>query len=355
MQRILIIATRQIGDVLLTTPVIAAARCRWPQARIEVLGFAGTLGMLHGNPAIDELIETRPRLGIAGFWRLLSRLWRRYDLALVTQPSDRAHLIGLLSARQRSGIIPARHGSNWWKKLLLRHVVASEGDRGGTHAVPEKLALLGPWLEGAAVARVHPPAAAPLPAGLQAQLQSGLVVLHVPSMWTYKQWPVASYRALARELLARGRQVVLTGGPGARDKECIAPLLDLADAPHLLDVSGQLNFSQLTTLLQQAALYIGPDTSVSHLAAASGVPTLAIFGPTNPQRWAPWPARPGAQTLFQRSALVQNMGNVTLLQGGLHCVPCGRAGCEDHRDSRSDCLVAITPARVLAEAVRLVG
>jgi ADP-heptose:LPS heptosyltransferase len=129
----------------------------------------------------------------------------------------------------------------------------------------------------------------------------------------------------------------------------------LASPPQLLDLSGQLDFNQLATLLRGAALYIGPDTSVSHLAASSGVPVIAIFGPTNPMRWAPWPARAGAQELFARSAAVQRAGNVTVLQGSLSCVPCARAGCEDHRQSRSDCLVDIKPERVLEEAAKILG
>jgi heptosyltransferase-3 len=52
---------------------------------------------------------------------------------------------------------------------------------------------------------------------------------------------------------------------------------------------------------------------------------------------------------------VQQAGNVTLLQSALPCVPCGRAGCEDHRDSRSDCLADITPERVLAQALQLLS
>ena len=55
--RIIVICTRQLGDVLLTTPLIHAARERWPEAAIDVLGFGGTLGMLRGNPDISELIE----------------------------------------------------------------------------------------------------------------------------------------------------------------------------------------------------------------------------------------------------------------------------------------------------------
>lgn len=356
MKRILVVATRQIGDVLLTTPLIRAARERWPDAQIEVLGFAGTLGMLRGNPDVSLLIESPPRLGWIGFWSLVRRLWRRYDLALVTQPGDRAHLIGWLAAGQRSGVIPEQGASSWWKKALLQHVVHGAGDRGEVHVVAEKLALLDPWRDDAAgQPAVVVPAPAALPQDLQAQLQPGAVVLHAPSMWPYKQWPLTHFRTLAAALLAQGRQVILTGSGGARDQECVAALRDLAPPPRLLDVSGRLDFNQLAALFGQAALYIGPDTSVTHLAAATGLPVIAIFGPTNPMRWGPWPVRPQTRALFERSTLLQATGNVSLLQGGLPCVPCGRAGCEDHLQSRSDCLVAITPERVLEQALRLLA
>ena len=202
--------------------------------------------------------------------------------------------------------------------------------------------------------QVVAPPPSQLPADIDSLLQPGFVVLHTPSMWPYKQWPLAHFRELAAALLARGHPLVLTGSSSARDQECIAALSGLAASPRQLDCSGRLDFNQLATLLGRAALYIGPDTSVSHLAAATGVPVLALFGPTNPLRWAPWPAQPRAQALFQRVALVQTEGNVTVLQGGgLACVPCSKAGCEDHLQSRSDCLVAITPERVLEQALRL--
>ncbi|WP_167772814.1 glycosyltransferase family 9 protein [Ramlibacter humi] len=354
MNRILIVCTRQIGDVLLTTPLIRAARLRWPDATIDVAGFAGTLGMLRGNPDIHQLIESPPRLGWAGFRDLARRLWRRYDLALVTQPSDRAHLIAWLAAPVRSGVVPESSSSNWWKRRLLTHAVVSRGDLGTEHSVQEKLRLLEPWgVRGAAVAVVPPPGS-DLPSALRDTLRPGAIVVHAPSMWPYKQWAPEKFRELVEALLARGHQVVLTGTGGARDQACIAPVRQAGAAPQLLDVSGLLDFNQLVTLLRGAALYIGPDTSVSHLAAATGVPVLAIFGPTNPQRWAPWPG--GAQPVFfQRRALGQTVGNVTILQDSLPCVPCGRAGCEDHLESRSDCLIAITPQRVLAQALQLLS
>jgi heptosyltransferase-3 len=355
-KRILVVATRQIGDVLLTTPLVRAARARWPQARIEVLGQAGTLGMLRGNPDIDETIEAPVRLGGTSALKLFGRLWRRYDLALITDVGDRAHLMGWIASRNRSGIIPPKGGSNWWKRALLDHVVVAVGDRGEVHAAVEKVALLSPWVDIERIPlRVVPPEATALPAAVQSQLGASAIVVHAPSMWAYKQWPPAHFKVLVQGLLAAGHQVVLTGSASGRDRECIAPLLGLDQAPRLLDLSGRLDFNQLVTLLRGAALYIGPDTSVSHLAAAAGVPVLAIFGPTNPMRWAPWPAQAPAGTFFARVEREQTVGNVTILQSNLGCVPCGRAGCEDHRQSRSDCLIDIEPQRVLARAMTLLA
>lgn len=353
-KRILVIATRQIGDVLLTTPLIRAARRRWPEARIEVLGFAGTLGMLEGNLDIDTIIETPPRLGWRGFWRLARSQWRRHDLALITQPGDRPHLIALLAARCRSGLLPAESSSNWWKRLLLHHVVVQSDDRGDAHVVAEKLQLLAPWLDARSAAdtieaaRVVPPPGAPLPADVEALLRPGAVVLHAPSMWTYKQWPVAHFQALARELVQAGHQVLLTGARG--DREVVAQVASVAAPPDVIDLAGRLDFAQLVTLFTRARLYIGPDTSISHLAAAVGLPVIAIFGPTNPMRWGPWPAQPQTLVPYARSAMVQRAGNITLVQGRQACVPCGRAGCEDHRESRSDCLLSIKPEMVEALA-----
>jgi ADP-heptose:LPS heptosyltransferase/O-antigen ligase len=335
--RIAVVATRQIGDVLLATPLITAARERWPKARIDAIGFAGTLGMLRGNPDVNDLVESpKP-------WKV----WRRYDLALITDVGDRAHLLGWAAARCRSGVIPESNSSNWWKRMLLDHVVVAAGDRGDRHVVTEKLDLLAPRSSPSKTPRVRAPEARDLPADIASQLKDGFVVVHAPSMWPYKQWPIAHFEQLVRELVALGRQVVLTGSASERDRECIASLRKIEGA---LDVSGRLDFNQLVTLLNRAALYIGPDTSVSHLAAASGVPVIAIFGPTSPVRWAPWPATGDAE--FAQRGPIQKAGNVTLLQSELHCVPCGRAGCEDHRQSRSDCLVDIGPERVMREAMR---
>lgn len=351
--RVIVIVTRQIGDVLLTTPLIQAAKERWPQAQIDVLGFAGTLGMLRGNPAVHEFIEVPPGSGWRQARALLPRIWRRYDLALVAEASDRAHLYGWAAAKLRSSLVPQRQSIAWWKKLLSQHTVTIDDDR--TPTVLEKLALLSPWGAPPAAVGVTPPQARDLPPDLLAQLHDAPVVVHVPSMWRYKQWPVAHFAEVIQALLAHGHQVVLTGTRSEVDQAHIAGVKHLGVARELIDVSGQLNLNQVATLLKRAALYVGPDTSITHLAAAIGTPVVTMFGPTNPIRWGPWPQGEPPVSPWQRAQPRQAAGKVILLQAAQACIACGHAGCDDHRDSRSACLEALAPQRVIDECLRVLG
>ena len=91
-KKVLFIATRQIGDVLVTTPLISRARELWPDAEFHFLGYRGKLDMLKGNPDIAEIIETSDRPRLPEYLALFNRLFQRYDLAIDTQPSDRAYL-----------------------------------------------------------------------------------------------------------------------------------------------------------------------------------------------------------------------------------------------------------------------
>lgn len=351
--RVIVIVTRQIGDVLLTTPLIEAAKERWPQAQIDVLGFAGTLGMLRGNPAVHELIEVPSGSGWRQVRALLSRLWRRYDLALVAEASDRAHFYGWAAARRRSGLVPERRSISWWKKLLSTHTVTVDDDR--TPTVLEKLALLTPWRAQPASVAVVPPAPHELPDDLLRQLRERFVVVHVPSMWRYKQWPIKYFAEVIQALLALGHQLVLTGTASEVDQAQVAAVRHLGSPPDLIDVSGKLNLSQVTALLHRAALYVGPDTSITHLAAATGTPLVTMFGPTNPVRWGPWPQNEPAASPWQRKEPRQAARKVILLQAAQECVACGHAGCEDHRDSRSECLEALPPQRVIDECLQVLG
>src|SRR5260370_32697333 len=85
--RILVVALRRLGDVLLTTPLIRSLKQAFPGAAIEALVFAGTEGILAGNPDLAGVITTSPRAGSESL-ALVRALWRQYDLALSTQSGD---------------------------------------------------------------------------------------------------------------------------------------------------------------------------------------------------------------------------------------------------------------------------
>jgi len=347
---ILVIATKQLGDVLMTTPLIREAKRRWPQAQVDVLGFAGTLVLLRGNPDIRELIEVPAKNGWRHSRGLVRRLWRKYDLALIAQYTDRAHLYGLVAARRRSGLITLERKS-WWKRALLDHaVVVCEGS---SHVVLEKLKLLAPYGVVPHEVSVQPPPSAELPADVVSRLRPGYVVMQTPSLVRYKRWPALNYAEVARVLASRGHQVLLTGSALPQDRETVAEVMAAADSPDVVDLSGRLDLPQMVTLLSGAALYLGPDTSITHLAAACRVPVVALYGPIAPRQWGPWPSGWGPDEPFVKRAERQRSGNVIVLQGMQHCVPCNREGCERHRDSRSDCLDTMAPQRVLREALSI--
>ena len=352
-ERILVVCTRQLGDVLLTTPLIRAARERWPAATIDVLGFGGTLGMLRGNPDVGELIEVPAGSGWIASRRLLARLWRRYDLALIAQYSDRAHLYGFAAARRRSGQV-TRDAKSWWKRALLMHEVPM--DLTQSHAVVQKLRLLEPWgLPTGAVLVAPPPAE--LPAAVAARLVPPYAVLQTPTIVAYKQWPIAHWRTLVGALLERGLQVVLTGAPSDADRAVVAAVKAgfERDDGRVVDATGAVELGQVGTLLRGAAVYVGGDTSITHLAAACDVAVVALYGPINPRYFGPWPPSATLEVPYVAHALVQRAGKIAVLQGSPPCVPCDRAGCLDRNDSASVCLMTLAPTRVVAEVDRVLA
>ena len=354
-KKILIIATRQIGDTLITTPLISAVKKIWPRAKIDFFGYENSLSMLSGNPDLNAVIGTKPRPKFKDYLHQFFRLFQRYDLAIITQPSDRAYIYGLIAARHRVGVIPNEPKLNWWKKKICLHTV--EVDYFHQHVIAEKIRLLETFADESRLfdspISVTPPAAVKLPIEISNQLNSEYVVLHPSPLTAYKRWPLAHWVSLI-EKLSPHQQVVLSAGPVAQDQELnknIIALLSDTARKNVLNLDGCLKLDQLGTLLRQAKLYIGVDTSVTHLAAACNTPTITLFGATPPTNFGPWPNGFIGKQPYQLKGSPQKVGNVTIIQGPGECVPCRKAGCEDRSDSRSDCLNNLTVEQVL-EAVK---
>lgn len=351
----LLICLRRLGDVLLTTPLIRSLRRAWPEARIEVLVQAGAAAVLEGNPDIDRVIvepdddHRLARLGLA------MRLARRYDLAISTLYNDRPHLYSLLAGRRRVNIVPPANEPGAARKRWLSHGWCELG-LGRLHAVDQYLELAD--LMGVErVPEVVPPSTTDQ-SGLESLLgtrwrEQPLAVLHPSPMYRYKAWTDAGWRAAIQHLVqSHGLRVVLSGGPGPAERQRIETILQglpPAVAAQVTSAAGRLSFAELAELLRSARLYLGPDTSVTHLAAACGTPTVALFGPSHPIAWGPWPRHAGiapGHSPWQMKSPLQQLGNVWLVQGEGDCVPCLQEGCERRLDSYARCLDELDAVRV---------
>lgn len=356
MQRILVLCTRRIGDVLLATPLIRSVRRAWPQARVEVLVNRRSAVALHGNPDVDAVLCLDEPSPAGQTLALAGRIARRYDLAVCTLPSDRPQLLAFAAAPRRAAIVPEEgaRGARWKRALAQSWTPVATRI---THAAIQYLRLadvLGIPRHWDPVAPRPLPAEAP-PSALAAMQDAAqpYAVLHPVPMFRYKAWTVEGWAMLAQALAARGLRVAFTGGPDAAEREQVARIVEAsALGARAVDLAGQLPFAALTPLIEGARVFVGPDTSVTHLAAATGTPTVAVFGPSLPVTWGPWPVgfREDLPSPWTKRAPLQQRGNVWLLQGISDCVPCQLEGCERHLQSRADCLDGLPAPRVIAAA-----
>ncbi len=333
--RILVVTLRRIGDVLLTTPFIRSLRRAWPDATIDVLVFIGTVGIVKGNPDIDRVIAMPARPTWLESLQLVLRLWKRYDLAISTQSGDRPAFFAFTAGRTHAGLTSAegpKIGGAIKRFALHRSIPAAEN----IHRVEQMLRLTD-MLGIARVPELVCPAGATLP---QISLGESYAVIHAAPMFRYKEWTREGWRALAAGLEKRGLSVVAIGGPDEAERKYLDDVWQGVAMVH------QVAWPETVSLLAQARLYIGPDTSVTHLAAAAGCPTVALFGPMDPRVWGPWPVG-GLEQPWAASGTIQRRGNVWVVQNPLPCLPCTFEGCERHIESASACLDELTSTQVL--------
>lgn len=351
-RRVLVIALRYLGDVLLATPIARTVKQRWPACQVDMLVFRGSEAMLEGNPDLHAVIGSREGASLRERLGQMKALWRRYDLAVITSPGDPPVLFGWAAARWRVGFVPRDSSTRRWKRALLTR--SCEFDPALPRvAQNDRLAgLLGAERAGCVV----PPTARMSQSEWRERLgfdplREPFAVVHPSPRWQYKRWTAAGWRAVVEQLRQRLARVVITGGPEPAERRYLDELALPAD--RVVRVDGRMRLAEAADLLRLAALYVGPDTAMTHLAAACGTPAVALFGPTDPVIWGPTPAG-DRRDPYQRVAAEQRRGNVILLQNpDLACVPCQLEGCDRHRDSHSDCLDQLAPARVVRWVDRL--
>jgi heptosyltransferase-3 len=341
-KKILIIAMRFLGDVLLTTPLVHSLRQAYPDAQLDVLVYRNTVAMLEGNPDISHVMTTPNHPKRADLWQLFKQLFRRYDLAIATQTGDRPFLYALLAAPLRVAVVPPKNGTGWWKRFFVQHWTEFEDN---THAVLQLLTLLDLINVPRSYTLVPPQAANTRELFPFLAEMADFVVVHPYPQWTYKQWTVEGWIAIGHHLKNLGLKLVLSGGPAQEEIDYVAAIQSQLPED-TINLAGHVSLAQLATIIAQAKLYVGPDTGITHLAAATGVPVIALYGPTNPAKWAPWPCGFDENTNpFDKSGSRQ-LNNIFLVQGEKCCVPCQLEGCDRHRQSRSECLDSLPIERV---------
>lgn len=325
----------------------------WPQAEVDMLVFRGTEGVLEGNPDIAQVIVVPRRADFGERWQELRGLWRTYDLAVSPLPTDRARIYCWAAGRRSYGLIQTKRSDRHKAVLLNRWRYFDDLD---THTVSMGLALtellnIPPSFE------VVPPGVSPAQLdGLLAHIApvegKPFAVLHPSPAFAYKMWTPEAWLALARWLQGRDLTVVFTGGPEIGEVAYVEAIARQAGG---LNLAGRLSLAQTAELIKRARIYVGPDTVVTHIAAATGAPTIALFGPSNPVKWGPWPKDWISHDSPWQRCGSGRQGNVFLIQGPGDCVPCMQEGCERKVDSRSDCLLNLDADVVIRAAASLLS
>ncbi|MDL5055791.1 glycosyltransferase family 9 protein [Oscillatoria laete-virens NRMC-F 0139] len=296
-KRIVLILPCCIGDVVMATATLSALRSGFPDASITWAVGAWSRPAIEHHPHLDDIIEIPADVSFGGLRilappRLASDLRAgNFDLAVSLERSPLMSVSLLLSGiPERAGLDSGRRGFGYTIRVPLnpderRHeaeiylsVAAALGipTAGFRANIPLRDA------DRAAVAQIL---------GEQA-IEPPYIVVHPgggsnPGMtMTSKRYPPAQMAALAeRTAETLGARIILIGAK--RDTEVLeATQRACASAP--VTLAGRLTFGEIGALAAGAALYLGNDTGLTHLAAAAGAPTAMIFGPSDPVRYAPY-------------------------------------------------------------------
>lgn len=347
-RQILVTCPQRLGDVLLTTALIRSIKRAWPEAQIDVLVLRGTEGVLAGNPDIRQVLTQVQRMPIRQRLREALRLWRCYDIGVAAIPTDRSRLYAWLGAGFRIGFLC--EGEMRKAAWLDRYVMFDDLD---THTVAMQARLVEQLGITPTLEVVPPVPCADARAALQQQCPDrAYAVLHPCPKFRYKMWRPDAWAELAEWLNRQGLAIVFSGSGDADELAYVAAIEQRLSFPPS-NLAGKLSLPQSADLLKGAVLYVGPDTVMTHMAAACGTPTLALLGPSNPVKWGPWPVAWSDMQSPWRRVGSDLHGNVLLLQGSADCVPCMREGCERHVDSPSACLDELTVSRVIEAAQQL--
>lgn len=348
--KILLIRLRLIGDVVFTTPLPRALKRAWPGSTVAYLVEQAALPVVATNVSIDELIvapRTRGLQRVIDDGRLARRLRRhRFDLVIDLHGGPRSSWLTLATGAPRR-IGYAVKGRSWMytttaarpRELRPRHSVVNQWDLleaidgwPGGRAEPARDTVempLDPRVDVDIARRLR--AAQVMPA-------NPLIVAHVSAGNPFRRWPEPAFSTLLVSLVRADpdRRIIISSGPSDRaaaDRIAAAARAKLGPLAAGIVEFGEFGLAELRALIGRSRLFIGGDTGPLHIAATTATPVVGLYGPTLPERSAPWrdPSIP----------------SISLQIEGLPCRPCEQRVCEPG-DFR--CLTTIGPEAVAQAA-----
>ncbi len=271
--RILVIRGGAIGDFILTLPAIGLIRQNLPDVRIEILGYP-SVTPLALSPNYADAVHSIEYAPLAGFFSRKPNL----DSDMSAFFSGFQQVISYLYD-------PDAIFENNLRAAGVKNLLTGPGKLGddihAVHQLARPLENLAFFLEDTSAKYEELESDRLAVDAVLQNLPSPFVAIHPGSGGKKKIWPVENWRQVIKLLLAEGKSVVLVGGEA--DRENLASL----EADFRIPVIENLPLRTLGALLSRSELFLGHDSGISHLAAATGVPCLLLFGPTDPEIWAP--------------------------------------------------------------------
>lgn len=287
-EKILALQFKYFGDAVLLTPALRALREQFPQSEIHLLVPAELAPLFQHLPWLTRVWAMPRKRGSASLretWPLISALRReRFDRSVDFASNDRGAILSyFIGAKRRLGW--AERGGFFGRKFFYNDRVVPETNP------PHESARLAQLLSGWQI-----PVARALESEIRADAtlvdaarkilpDERVVICHVASSQPKKEWPLAHWAKLNQLATDAGMKLVFTTARGEREAALMAGLKE--KAPEALILQQISDLPLFLAVLARAAVFISGDTGPLHFAAGLGVPTISLFGPTPPSRWAP--------------------------------------------------------------------
>ena len=314
--KILIIKFRNIGDVLLSTPLISNLKHIYPNSQIDIALNKGCEDMVSNNPNINNIIiYDRPRIKKLSLLSQLKEEIRfarnirnnHYDMVINLTEGDRGAQLAFLSGASKKLGFPVRKG------LLSKIKIFDKlgDDKKWQHTVEKDLQfinLLGKEVDNKEVKIYWPnKVKQEIDKILADNNIDQFVHIHPVSRWMFKCWEDDRMASIIDYLQQdKGLKVIITGAPVKKELDRIDKILELCKT-NPINLSGALTLKHLACLSSKAKLFFGVDTAPMHMAAATNTPVIALFGASFPVIWGPWNNDSDKQ-LFQDEDGIQTNG-----------------------------------------------